>query len=280
MAENPKIDRKFRKYCCAVGCKNRRGDAQGVKFFRAKRTDDARSLKWAKAINRQNEDGSLWMPGRHEYICSEHFINGKFSSSKDKTAPNYAPTIFSTHGVTLPKSAIDRHERKVQKTKSKKEKLPKSRVYHPITLEVLKNDKKCRQMCGVPTGIFELTYDLLSKHEDSFLDLEKISIYDRDQLAIYFAKFKTGSTFGQLGIMFGGIDARIVSRIFRHILDKHYEIVKPFIWWYSREEVDETMPSEFKKLYPRTRVILDATEIKIQVNIHHKLKGNSSSTLH
>ena len=35
-----------------------------------------------------------------------------------------------------------------------------------------------------------------------------------------------------------------------------------------RKEVDETMPQSFKKKYPKTRVILDATEVKIQVPRH------------
>ena len=239
-------------------------DSPGMKFFRAQRKDVEKSRAWAKAINRKNDDGDLWMPGKHEYICSEHFVGGKHS--KHKLAPNYAPTIFSTHQVKVSKSATERYERKLNKSMSKRKKRPKVRSYHSITLQILNDDKKCRQMCGIPKGLFELTYEMLNEKEDSFLDLEEISIYDRDQLAIYFTKMKTGSTFGQIGIMFGGIDSRIVSRIFVHILDKHYELTKHMIWWYSRAEVDATMPSEFKRLYPKTRVVLDATEIKIQVN--------------
>ena len=268
MAENSKINRKFRKYCCAINCKNRKGDTPGVKFFKARRPKDKdKSLAWARAINRQNEQGELWMPGKSDRICSEHFIDGKHSN--DRTAVNYRPTIFSTHEIKLPKIARKRHERKLKREASKKAKraknMPKSRQYHPITTQILNDDKKCRQMCGIPRGLFELTYDLLNEKDDSFLDLERISVFDRDQLAIYFTKLKTGTTFGQIGIMFGGIDARIVSKIFVHILEKHYGSCKNMIWWYSHKEVDETMPQKFREMYPRTRVVLDATEIKIQV---------------
>lgn len=32
--------------------------------------------------------------------------------------------------------------------------------------------------------------------------------------------------------------------------------------WPSREAVNETMPEEFRKAYPTTRVIIDCTEVK------------------
>lgn len=34
--------------------------------------------------------------------------------------------------------------------------------------------------------------------------------------------------------------------------------------WLSREEIQATMPESFKKLYPKTRVIIDCTEIRTQ----------------
>ena len=57
---------------------------------------------------------------------------------------------------------------------------------------------------------------------------------------------------------------RTVSNIFSSLLPKFYEATKDYLWWYSREEVDETMPEKFKILYPKTRVIIDASEIKIE----------------
>ena len=35
--------------------------------------------------------------------------------------------------------------------------------------------------------------------------------------------------------------------------------------WPSREEINKTMPEDFKVKYPNTRVILDCTEIKCQM---------------
>ena len=212
---------------------------------------------------RQDENGQLRMPTKNDLICSKHFIDGEYSTHK--LAPNYRPTIFPTHTVKISERDKKEYEKEQAESASKKhkKKRPRVRSYHSITQQIMNDDKKCHQMCGIPKGLFHLTYEILD--EECFLDLEEHSIYDRDQLAIYFTKMKTGCTFAQIGIMFGGLNAKIVSRIFTHILSKHYVAIKDLIWWYSRKEVDETMPSEFKKLYPKTRVVLDATEIKIQV---------------
>ena len=37
--------------------------------------------------------------------------------------------------------------------------------------------------------------------------------------------------------------------------------------WPTRDEIDKTMPEDFKAKYPTTRVILDCTELKCQMPI-------------
>ena len=98
-----------KKVCCAIGCQNYQG-LPGIKLFRAKRTDKEQSFAWAKAINRANEDGSLWMPRDFDRICSDHFISGQYST--DRLSPDYRPTIFPTkHVKPVSESAQNRYER-------------------------------------------------------------------------------------------------------------------------------------------------------------------------
>ena len=132
--------------------------------------------------------------------------------------------------------------------------------YHPITMQILNDEKKCRAMTGISKALFEVNYELLLA-DKAFLDMR--SLHDRDQLAIFMVKLKTGNTLLQIGVMFG-ISDQTVSKVFTHLLEKVYKIAQNYVWWYSREEVDHFMPESFKKHYPHTRVVLDASEIKIE----------------
>ena len=62
-----------------------------------------------------------------------------------------------------------------------------------------------------------------------------------------------------------GISLPTVSRIFISWINFMFLRFGIINIWPSREEVDKTMPEDFKVKYPKTRVILDCTEIKCQM---------------
>jgi len=271
MASSSKYVTK-KKVCCAIGCQNHQG-MPDISFFCAQRSDKEQSFAWAKAINRANEDGSLWMPRHFDRICSAHFVSGKFST--DRLSPDYRPTIFETNHIKpMSESAQQRYQRMTEKAEATgpinirhmahNDKTtmtdPPKPTYHRITLQILSNDVKCKAMTGISKHLFEVQYELLLKRK-AFLKMN--SLQDRDQLAVFLVKLKTGNTFEQIGVMFDVFDLTI-SKVFKHVLEKMYSIAQNYVWWYSREEVDYFMPESFKKYYPKTRVILDASEIKIE----------------
>ena len=49
------------------------------------------------------------------------------------------------------------------------------------------------------------------------------------------------------------------------MVDILFVFSKRFLYWFSRAEVDRTMPKSFRKFFPKTRVIIDATEIRTQI---------------
>ena len=78
------------KSCSAVGCANRFKSGSGVKFYRfpSEASEKERRQRWICAVSRKN-----WRPGKHSWICSEHFVGG--SKSDDPLSPAYIPSIFS-----------------------------------------------------------------------------------------------------------------------------------------------------------------------------------------
>ncbi len=88
-------------YCCVKGCHNNsyKHVPQGIKFHHFPKNEERR-LEWAKAINRRQARGELWMPSTMAaVICSVHFVGGK---SNDPESPGYIPTVFPTHTVHRP----------------------------------------------------------------------------------------------------------------------------------------------------------------------------------
>jgi hypothetical protein len=55
------------------------------------------------------------------------------------------------------------------------------------------------------------------------------------------------------------------AKAFREVLKNFYAVAKSRLWWFSRDEVNVMMPEAFKKLYPKTRVIIDASEVGIEI---------------
>ena len=62
-----------------------------------------------------------------------------------------------------------------------------------------------------------------------------------------------------------GMSQPTVSRIFVSWINFMYLRFGTINIWPNREEVDKSMPEDFKSKYPKTRVILDCTEIKCQI---------------
>ena len=84
-----------------------------------RKKDPSRTLAWAIAINRKNEDGSLWMPSTYTVICSNHFVNGE--PVNDTASPDYIPTLYLTHGNPKSQADVDRFSRAQKRSNEGKE---------------------------------------------------------------------------------------------------------------------------------------------------------------
>lgn len=89
------------------------------------------------------------------------------------------------------------------------------------------------------------------------------SLEPKDQLFLTIMKLRCAKDDIELSIHFK-ISESTVSRIFTTWINFLFFQLQEIDIWPSRKLIDQHMPSDFKKKFPRTRVILDATEFPIQ----------------
>jgi hypothetical protein len=126
-----------------------------------------------------------------------------------------------------------------------------------ILEEALKSDKACMEQCGIARSFL-----LMTEHELTELKSSR-AISKIEKLLLFFMKLRYNDPFTRLGRLFH-IHRTTASEIFHDVLGKFYSLAKDRLWWFSRAEIDATMPESFKRLFPKTRVIIDASEVVIE----------------
>ncbi|XP_037528669.2 uncharacterized protein LOC119405915 [Rhipicephalus sanguineus] len=84
------------------------------------------------------------------------------------------------------------------------------------------------------------------------------------RLLLFLMKMKHGLTFAALGALFS-VHRTTASRVFYAVLDVLHAKTQGWLVWFPREVVQETMPPSFKEKYPTCRVIIDCTEVPIEM---------------
>ena len=94
------------------------------------------------------------------------------------------------------------------------------------------------------------------------LDYLPMNFSPQDQLFLTFCKLRLGKDNVELAFLFG-LDEKTVARIFDTMTGFLYFHFKSVDVWTTKEVVQESMPSDFKRKFPSYHTILDATEVKI-----------------
>ena len=123
--------------CCVPGCDSRKGDTregrEKLSFFKVKRANEQRTIAWAKAINRKNQFGGLWMPSKNSFICGKHFLDGK--PSDDSGSPDFVPSKWPP-----PKKSSLAKKPKTEKDKQRFQRLANRSQNNTGNVSGLRND--------------------------------------------------------------------------------------------------------------------------------------------
>ncbi|XP_070392818.1 uncharacterized protein [Dermacentor albipictus] len=98
-----------------------------------------------------------------------------------------------------------------------------------------------------------------------------------EELFLTLMKLKTGFFHLHLGHIFG-VSTSTVSRVFSGWINFMYIQLGKLTLWVPRSKIDRHMPPAFRELYPSTRVIIDATEVKCEVPSSLVLQSGTYST--
>jgi hypothetical protein len=103
------------------------------------------------------------------------------------------------------------------------------------------------------------------------------AISPRDQFLLFLCRVRLGLFEVDLSYRFG-ISTSAVSYVIITWANFLYLRLGSLPIWPSRKQVDECMPPSFKEKYPKTRVVLDCTEIKTEMPSSLVLKSKSYSS--
>jgi hypothetical protein len=127
-----------------------------------------------------------------------------------------------------------------------------------VGFDSINNDDQLKSLTGVSKPIFDFLIKHLEGYSPKAFGIE-------NHLLICLMKMKLGLSNAALSTLFK-IHRTTIARIVSTLLELFYKRTQSLIRWSTREEVDKNMPECFRIDYPKTRVIIDATEVKCESN--------------
>ena len=159
---------------------------------------------------------------------------------------------FSVSVLTTEKNIGTTHNE--EKTSGTQTELQKRDFQRSFNVQLM-GDGEFKSFTGVTRQIFAF---LLSKVKSA---TEKTHYAAEPMLELYLVKLKLNLTYIVAAGMFG-INENTASTWFKKVCHILHNKLKRWIVWYDKPRVQARMPPRFKRLCPRCRVVIDATEIK------------------
>ena len=151
------------------------------------------------------------------------------------------------------------------------------------------DDEKCKHYTGFPNyAVFIAVFDFLKAGKNGEnVNLvsapsahtargRKRKVNGEEQFLLTVMRLRRGFSTEHLRWLLQN-EKSTVSRIFVSWMNFIYLRLSAIPIWPTREQVNQTMPQTFKDSYPKTRVIIDCTELHCQAPTSLELKGNMYS---
>ena len=122
--------------CCVVNCNKRHSASSNVRFYRFPKDPDRRR-RWLAFVSRRNRDGSPWMPGQGDRVCSCHFISGE--KSNIPSSPDYVPTVYPDSQCVRDSedASLVRFERAQRRSINRQHQIPEEESPDPVHSAIL-----------------------------------------------------------------------------------------------------------------------------------------------
>lgn len=125
-------------------------------------------------------------------------------------------------------------------------------------------DKKCKFFTGLSLSVFQsLVSSMFPFAKPRMNTTSRRALDVSDQLLLVLMKLRLGLLHMDLAHRFG-ISCSSVSNLFTFWISVMAEQLKDAVIWLPRDTIRATMPTSFKKLYPKTTCIIDCSEVFIQ----------------
>jgi len=133
-------------------------------------------------------------------------------------------------------------------------------------------DKQFKSFCGVSREFFDFLLFLTSENLSESRNISK-----ETKILLLLVKFKLNVSFAVLSSFFG-LCEKTTRKLFYVVLDAVFNSVKDFVIWLDKPTIQARMPNSFKAFYPKTRAIIDASEIECErpKTVHQRVQMYSS----
>ncbi len=119
-------------------------------------------------------------------------------------------------------------------------------------------EKQLHAFCGVSKAVVKfLTFKASTTLQDSRL------LSKEEKILLFLIRIKLNLQFSVLGAHFNVSEATAL-RAYQETVKVLYEIAKNNLVWFPKEIVRARMPPAFQALFPKTRAIIDCSEIKLE----------------